>query len=174
MPSPHGPTPPAARSRSMEPVHIEAIEDQHQPVAQRRGVADAGQSQPGPPRMRSLVRSRRARTSGAALSDKRRLPLVNDAAQMFGSFAVGGNPALGVVLDEDLWPVALALGATMLTLKPASRSSLEVNFRRARMEPSKAASVSLPRRLVASRRWADVTAILAQRSLRPSWRPMAA
>ena len=35
---------------------------------------------------------------------------MDDAAQVFGGSAVGGFSGLGVVLDEDLGAVALALG----------------------------------------------------------------
>lgn len=35
---------------------------------------------------------------------------MDDSAEVFGGLAIGGAPALGVVLREDLGPVALALG----------------------------------------------------------------
>jgi excisionase family DNA binding protein len=59
--------------------------------------------------------SRRASTPARRPGQSTRPPAgqllaVDDAAEVFGGLAVGGAAGLGVVLDEDLGAVALALG----------------------------------------------------------------
>jgi hypothetical protein len=91
-----------------------------------------------------------------------------DLAEVLRSLPLGRRPRAGVVGNQHVRPMALALRHHAV-LKPASSSSEDVNFRSARIDPSKN-SIS-PRAMASSRCKADRTASSAERRERPRRRP---